>query len=445
MIANAVAVAIWLHPRVVALVEVDGRRARVRRLEQRQLLWHPGLDSGRQPTHGVPEIAPFSRVRRVVLDHRESVHGRHIQQSRLRVGGRSRPAGAAADVRALNGALQPIVVAQHRRGEQGAESKIRHRLDRHRPNLRGEIDQIVHRHTLVLEGRRLGRKRLGRRQGLALHVAVGRHRTFLDWPHRVAGRPVEHVGESLFADLRHRLGRPPVGVDVNQGRRGGEVVVPHPVVHRLEVPHALAGLDVERHQAFGKQVVAGPVSPVVVPGRRPDRQIDVPEFVVHTQHGPDVGVARVPPRFVQPGLGAEVVGLRDGPEHPFGVAGPGVHTLEPARGRLFRGRAVGNHAGGDHDVVRDDRRRGDAEAIASVGANAAYGARKPFHQVDAAVVAKVEYRGSGVGIERDQVALVGPEEDARVGDSRSVVGPVGDAARVVEMGRTSAQIGFGIV
>ena len=61
------------------------------------------------------------------------------------------------------------------------------------------------------------------------------------------GLPVarsKHVGERLLAHLRERLDAAAVDGDVEQRRRGGQVVVPHAVMHGLEVPDALPGLDV---------------------------------------------------------------------------------------------------------------------------------------------------------------------------------------------------------
>jgi len=46
-----------------------------------------------------------------------------------------------------------------------------------------------------------------------------------------------------------------------------ESIVPHPVMHGLEVPHALTRLDVESHQALGEQIVTQSVTTVVVAGR----------------------------------------------------------------------------------------------------------------------------------------------------------------------------------
>ena len=75
----------------------------------------------------------------------------------------------------------------------------------------------------------VGERPLARRRRL-------RHRPLFDRPDRRAGPTVEDVGEALLAHLRHRLDAPAVDGDVHQHRRRRQVVVPHAVVHRLEVP-----------------------------------------------------------------------------------------------------------------------------------------------------------------------------------------------------------------
>ena len=107
----------------------------------------------------------------------------------------------------------------------------------------------------------------GRGVPLAGHVA-GRDRALLDRPYRLAGDAVEDVGERLLAGLRQGLDLASVDGDVEQVGRGREVVVPQPVVHRLEVPDALARLAVDADDALGEQVVARPHPAVPVVRRR---------------------------------------------------------------------------------------------------------------------------------------------------------------------------------
>jgi hypothetical protein len=62
-------------------------------------------------------------------------------------------------------------------------------------------------------------------------------------------------------------------VDVGEHRGRRHVVIPDPVVDELEVPLALAGLQVDAHQALAEQVVAGAMAAVEVRGRCLDRQV----------------------------------------------------------------------------------------------------------------------------------------------------------------------------
>ena len=211
----------------------------------------------------------------------------------------------------------------------------------------------------------------------------------------------------------------------------GEVVVPDAVVHGLEVPHALAGPDVEGDEALGEEVVAEAVAAVVVVGRRAGRQVDVAELVVDAEGGPDVGAAGVAPRVVQPGVDPEVVGLRDGTERPPRIARAGVDSLHPAGRLLARDRLIGDGHRGHDDVVGDDGGRVDADpGMALVVHGAPAVARDAGRQVDAAVVAEAARRLAGRGVDGQQVAVGGAVEDARL----VAVGPVGQAADAVAAG-----------
>ena len=155
-------------------------------------------------------------------------------------------------------------------------------LERLRPQLRREVDQIVgHLERVARIGRRLGRERLRRARLLAGHVGL-RHRPLLDRPHRLAGHAIEDEQERLLAGDGDRLDRAAVDGDVGQNRRRRHVVVPERMVHELEVPLPLAGLQIDADEALGKQVVAradgrrrSPRSasrPAGRPGRAPRRR-----------------------------------------------------------------------------------------------------------------------------------------------------------------------------
>ena len=218
----------------------------------------------------------------------------------------------------------------------------------------------------------------------------------------------------------------PVHGDVHQVGMGRKVVVPQAVMHRLEVPDPLPGLDVGGDDRLREQVVAGPVHAVVVVGGGAGRQIHVAQLVVAGQHRPDVGVARVPPRLVQPGVGPELVGaVGHGVEVPGVGPGLDVPGPHPARHRFLRDPPVGDLRAVDHAVAHDDRRRVDAvEHRIEVVALLTVGPRETDHRIDlpAAVGTEVRAGFSGAGVDADQIAGAGAPENALVSLS---VGPVG--------------------
>ena len=153
------------------------------------------------------------------------------------------------------------------------------------------------------------------------------------------------------------------------------------------------------------------------------------ELVVAGEHRPDVGVPRVAPRLVQPGVDAELVGaVRHGVEVPGVLAGPHVPCAHPARHGLLRDPAVGDLGTVNDLVADDDRRRVDAvEQRVQVVAVLAVRPRQPDHRVHhaAAIGAEIGARAAALRLHADDVAVAGPPEDPLV---RAAVGPVGDAA-----------------
>ena len=74
----------------------------------------------------------------------------------------------------------------------------------------------------------------------------------------------------------------------------------------LEMPLALAGLQIDADEALGEQVVAGTMAAVVIGRRRFDRQVDQAEIFVDGDLRPDAGVAVGRPRLVLPRVVAEL-------------------------------------------------------------------------------------------------------------------------------------------
>ena len=113
----------------------------------------------------------------------------------------------------------------------------------------------------------------------------------------------------------------PFDVDVGEQRRGRHVVVPDRVMHDLEVPLALAGLQIDADEAVAEQVVAGTMAAVEIRCRILDRQIHEAELFVDRDLRPDAGVAVDRPRFLFPRVVAELAGPRNRVERPQQLAG----------------------------------------------------------------------------------------------------------------------------
>ena len=62
-------------------------------------------------------------------------------------------------------------------------------------------------------------------------------------------------------------------------------------MHELEMPLTLAGLEIDAHETFGKEVVAGPVAAVVIGRRCLDRQVHEAELFVDADLRPHSHVA----------------------------------------------------------------------------------------------------------------------------------------------------------
>ena len=239
------------------------------------------------------------------LAQREAADERHrrlrVDRVRFRIGARARPVGAAARVADVDRAAQAAGrLAEQRRVEHPGDAVVLEVLERLRAHRRREVDQIVgHLQQRASVGRRLGRERLRRRRLLPRHVGL-LHRPLFDRPDRLAGDAIEHVEKRLLARHRDRLDQLAVHVGVEQDRRRRHVVVPDRVMHDLEVPLALAGLQIDADDAVAEQVVAGTMAAVVVRRRILDRQIDQAGFLVDRDLRPDAGVAVDRPRLVLP-------------------------------------------------------------------------------------------------------------------------------------------------
>ena len=253
------------------------------------------------------------------------------------------------------------------RVEDGPEAVVAGDLQRLGPQLGGEVDQVVLGQPLHLVGGGPGGHGLRGREALARHLGL-RHRPLLDGPDGLARRPVEGVGPALLRGLHDDAARPPVDGHVEGHRGGGVVEVPDVVVHGLEVPAALAGLDVEGDDAGAEEPVPGPEPPVEVDGRRVGGDVHEPQLGVGRHRRPRRHVAGPLPGVVLPRLVAELAGPRDDVELPEVLAGAGVVAQDVARHVLDAGLVVAllGRVADDDDAVDDDRgrRAGDVAQLA---------------------------------------------------------------------------------
>ena len=154
------------------------------------------------------------------------------------------------------------------------------------------VDQIRFRDALTIERRRLRGKWLCRRIPLAGHVPF-LNGPLDDRPHRLARHAIEGVNPALFRRHADRLDRFSVDSDVHQNAGRGEVPIPDVVMDGLKLPVALAGVQVEAHDAVGEEVRAGPMTAVIIAGCHLGGQVHAIGGFVDRNRAPVTCVARV--------------------------------------------------------------------------------------------------------------------------------------------------------
>ena len=191
----------------------------------------------------------------------------------------------------------------------------------------------------------------------------------------------------------------------------------------LEVPHLLAGLDVERDQRAREEVVAVAMAAVVVAGRRLDRHVDVAELLVGRHLRPRAGVAGVGPRLVEPRLVARLAVPGNRREPPQLLAAAHVVAGDDALDVLLgRRRATGQVRGADDDdAVDDDGGRVQAD-LSLLDVLERVAELRPH--VDDALGAERRVERAGGGVDRQQLIAGRDEEDT---PGRTAL-PVGHAA-----------------
>src|SRR5258708_12888017 len=135
-------------------------------------------------------------------------------------------------------------------------------------------------------------------------------------------------------------------------------------MNQLIVPDLPAARHIEADQTVAIEAVAQTVAAVVIVGRRADRQVNVTQLFVGAHRRPDIGIPRLLPGFLLPGLDAELAFLRNGVEGPEQTAGDDIETSDIAGRRRPVAPPV-HHGRADHDdAAQDHARRTHGLAIA---------------------------------------------------------------------------------
>src|SRR4051812_15763785 len=124
-----------------------------------------------------------------------------------------------------------------RRREQPIVTELAKARERGCVRARGKARQVCFGDGLSREGRRRDWEGLGRRYHFA-GESRRRHCALLDGKERIAGLAIEHEHEPALRDLRDSVYPLTTTREREEIRRGGEVAIPHVVVHGLEMPDA---------------------------------------------------------------------------------------------------------------------------------------------------------------------------------------------------------------
>ncbi len=184
------------------------------------------------------------------------------------------------------------------------------------------------------------------------------------------------------------------------------------MMNELIVPDALSRLDVEAEEALGEEIVPGAVAAVVVRRGSVEGNVEVAELLVGAHERPDADLSRERPGVFRPGFVSELSRLRYGVELPLQLSGARIEAPQESGNLLLLDVVGGDRRGNDHRVANDERRRLDrvGERVQPV-ALAPHRARKPSHQVDAALLAEVERESARLGIDADQIPVSRSPED----------------------------------
>ena len=376
---------------------------------------------------------------RIALHHAHHVGGvlgEDVNAVRFRVVAAPRPVGAALEARRQQRAPGAVRRGKAGRFKRPAGLVALDQRQAARVQLRREVQNRVGIDVLHAVRRGPGRDRLGGRVPFAWHAAR-RHRQVGDRPDRLAGFAIQHIQPVLLAGLGQRLDDFSIVRDVAQDRGTGDVAVPQAVTYHLIVPFALAGIDVDRDDAFAEQAVADAVDANRVAGRHLDRQIGEAQLFVGAGLRPHAGIAR---RFglagLQPAFVAHLALARHGVENPFALAGARVIAADITLDAALLGRNAAAQEGRAHDHCVVGHQRGGVQPdgfffqvhlLVVVGL-----------QIDHAIDSEACHAVAGLGVQRDQ-AVTGSDIENALGFA---VGPIGHAMAGILPGRIAAARAF---
>src|SRR4030095_12246803 len=139
------------------------------------------------------------------------------------------------------------------------------------------------------------------------------------------------------------------------------------------MPYSRAGGRLETDEAVGEKVVSVPLAAIVVVRRRAEGQIDVAELRVGAHDRPHVHPADRAPRLTLPGLGTELIRLRDGVEDPSLRTGADVEGADMPRRHVGTQRPRLDGRADDHQIADHQWRRRDRVPSAIARARAPLG------------------------------------------------------------------------
>ena len=244
-------------------------------------------------------------------------------------------------------------------------------------------------------------KWLRRRERLAGHAAL-RHRALLHRIERHAGLAVQQEDVAHLGALSHGRCAATHTRNLEQRGRGRRVVVPDVVMHRLEMPRDLPGLDRQRHGGAAVVVDAMTLAAVEIRPRIAGRHEDQATFVIARDDRPAVRRALLVDALGIIGRAGFPVGGHRVPG-PGECAGAGVESAHHTRGGVDL-QVVGHEAVDHHAVAHD---HGWGCGVVAPAADLAH----VRAEIDAAGTAKALAGLAGVGVYGDQLSVRGAVED----------------------------------